>query len=129
MAIKCSIGSGDRVYQQRQTQYESGDPIMNTREENVASAMREAEQSEQTKQIRRGNLEWAKNWRDGDAKCPCCGGIEFDIVDVESEGRLRYETFRCKAETCLVHWKVEFREAAVVVIDGEDDWIELDEIA
>jgi hypothetical protein len=101
---------------------------MSTREENVAAAMREADDSEHKQQVRNGNIEWARQWRDGNAKCPYCAGTEFDIVDVDSEGRLRYETFKCKVETCAAPWKVEFREVALVVVDGEDNWIEFDQI-
>ncbi len=74
-------------------------------------------------------LEWAKQWRAGNAQCPWCGIAEFDLVDNQSDGRMRYETFACKAESCRARWKVEFQEVALVVLRGDvvngEDWIEL----
>jgi hypothetical protein len=102
---------------------------MNTQDENIAAATREADASVQRQQVRRGDLEWARQWREGEAQCPCCGGSEFGIPDVKYEDHARYETFRCIS--CSAHWKVELRETALVVvrddIDNEDEWIELDQ--
>jgi hypothetical protein len=98
---------------------------MNTREENVAVAMREAENSER----RRGELEWARQWREGNALCPSCSGTEFGIPDAKYEDHARYESFCCLS--CSARWKVELRETALAVerdaIDGDGEWIELDQ--
>ena len=97
---------------------------MYTREEDVG----EAKEIEANAQIRRGDLRWAEQWHQGSAQCPRCNGTEFRVVDVEHEGQMRYESFQCKAASCGVRWKVEFRDAALVVmgdaIGCEDDWIE-----
>lgn len=78
-------------------------------------------------QQRNAFLEWARQWSDGNARCPICRRDDFYLLDVRAEGQLRYETLRCKA--CDACWKVEFREAAVVVLGGDDgardNWIEL----
>jgi hypothetical protein len=98
---------------------------MNTQEENVAAPMRETEKSEQ----RGRDLEWARQWRDGEAQCPSCGGTEFGIPDCKYEENARYETFGCIS--CSARWKVELRETALVVVrddvGGDDEWIELDQ--
>lgn len=78
---------------------------------------------------RRGDLKWAREWRDGNARCPCCAGTEFDIVDLNADGHMRYETFKCETEACGARWKVEFRESALSLLrdgaDGDGGWIEL----
>ena len=71
-------------------------------------------------------IEWARQWSDGHARCPICGRDDFYLVDVRADAQLRYETLKCKA--CDARWKVEFREAAILVLEGEDDrdnWIDL----
>lgn len=102
---------------------------MNTREENVSAVMREDQDIQVQHELRGADLKWAEQWRNGNGQCPRCGGSEFDLVDVNSEGRMRYETLRCKSYACGAHWKVEFRETALSVLrdDGEADgeWIEL----
>ncbi len=101
---------------------------MNTREENLAAARRDAEGIEKTQLTRRRDRRWARQWQDGDAQCPGCSGTEFCLTNVESDGQRRYETFKCEAEACGSRWKVEFIEAAVVVVvreDREDDWIDI----
>jgi hypothetical protein len=74
-------------------------------------------------------VEWARQWHNGNVRCPRCTLDEFDLVDVQSEGQMRYETFRCNATACGARWKVEFRETALAVLRddlvSEDDWIEL----
>jgi len=99
--------------------------MMNTREENVAPAMGETEDSKQCRE----DLEWARQWRQGDARCPSCGGSEFCIPDCRYEDQARYESFRCIS--CSARWKVELRETALVVvrddIGSDDEWIELDQ--
>jgi hypothetical protein len=90
-------------------------------------AMRNVEEIERQRKIRLQDLRWARRWRDGDAQCPRCAGAEFQIVDVESDGKMRYETFRCRDVACDARWKVEFCESALVVVseDGDQDWIDL----
>jgi hypothetical protein len=105
---------------------EPGEHLMNTREENVAAAMREEQEIAEQQELRRHDLKWAQEWCDGEAHCPRCGGSDFHVVDENSEGRVRYETLRCKTDPCGARWQVEFRETALVILrdDGEDDWIE-----
>ncbi len=103
---------------------------MSTREENIGAAAREGQEMQDQQEVRRGDLKWAREWRDGNARCPYCAGTEFDIVDLNAEGRMRYETFRCKTNACKARWKVEYRETALILLrddaDCEDDWIELE---
>jgi hypothetical protein len=89
--------------------------------------MRNVEEIERQQKIRQQDLRWARRWRDGDAQCPRCAGAEFQIVDVESDGKMRYETFRCRDVACDARWKVEFCESALVVVSegGDQDWIDL----
>lgn len=100
---------------------------MNTREENVAEMKREADEIERKQQVRRADLDWARQWHDGCARCPTCGRTELGVVDLEAEGQLRYESMSCKG--CGARWKVEYRESAVAILredtDHDDDWIEL----
>lgn len=98
---------------------------MNTREENVAEVLREADEIERKRKLRSTDLEWARAWHDGCARCPRCGCTEFGLVDFEADAGVRYESHGC--EGCGARWKVEFREAALVVLreDEEADWIEL----
>jgi hypothetical protein len=103
---------------------------MNTREESVAAAMREAQAKQERQKVRRDDVNWAREWHDGNSHCPRCTGTECDIVDLESEGRMHYETFRCRTDACGARWKVESREAALSFLhddgDRKDDWIELE---
>jgi hypothetical protein len=102
---------------------------MITREEKVASAMRDAQEMQDRHDNSSGDLTWAREWFDGNARCPCCAGTEFDIVDLNADGRMRYETFRCETGACRARWKVEFRESALSLLrdgaDCEGAWIEL----
>jgi hypothetical protein len=84
-------------------------------------------QSEPKREFRRRELGWAQRWREGHAQCPCYAGSEFQLVNVESEGRMRYESFRCRDVTCDALWKVEFCESAIAIVrEGlEQEWIEL----
>lgn len=101
---------------------------MNTREENVAEAMREEQAIAEKKELRQRDLKWAQRWHGGDARCPNCGGTDFGIPDAKYEDQARYESFRCLS--CSAFWKVELRETALVVLHDEDqnddDWIELE---
>jgi hypothetical protein len=89
--------------------------------------MHNAKEDEREQEIRRRDLHWARRWRDGEGRCPRCAGEEFQVDDVESEGRMRYESFKCRDAACGARWKVEFCESALVVMaEGrEQDWIEL----
>ena len=99
---------------------------MNTREENVAAAMREAQEIAEREQVRLRDLKWAERWYQGDARCPRCGGTDFGIPDAKYEERARYESFCCIS--CSTRWRVELRETALIVLDDgrDDDWIELE---
>ena len=101
---------------------------MNSSTEAVAPPACETEPLEH-KGTRRATLEWARQWHEGDAQCPRCGSTEFEIVDIRTDGQMRYETFRCASARCSACWQVEFREAALVVLENDsasqDDWIEL----
>ena len=101
---------------------------MNSSKGNVAATAYERGQIEH-QQIQPASLEWARRWREGDARCPRCTGTDFELVDFRAEGQMRYETLRCKAAACRASWKVEFREAALAVLEdnigSEGIWIEL----
>jgi hypothetical protein len=98
---------------------------VNTRQGQVA--MQKVEDVELQQKIRQRDLLWARRWRDGDAQCPRCAGAEFQVVDVESQGRMRYESFRCRDAVCNARWKVEFCESALAIVSegGDEDWIDL----
>src|ERR1700722_17358810 len=102
---------------------------MNTPEENVSAGIPEYQEIQEQHEIRSGDLKWAEQWHNGDGQCPRCAGTEFDVVDVNSEGRMRYETLTCTSKACGARGKVEFRETALSVPrdDGEADgeWVEL----
>lgn len=91
------------------------------------STAKPCQSDDSDQQQRNAFFEWARQWSDGNARCPICGQDDFNLLDVRAEGQLRYETLRCKA--CDARWKVEFRETAVVVLGGDngggDNWIDL----
>jgi len=104
---------------------------MNTREENVASAMREEQESAEKAEVHQRDSKWATEWFEGHARCPSCGGTDFGIPDAKYEDQARYESFSCLS--CSARWKVELRESALVVIreddeGGDDKWIEREEL-
>ena len=100
---------------------------VNTREENAAAVAHKAQEIPEKQGVRRAQLLWAREWHEGEARCPICGGTEFGIPDVKHEDHARYESFRCKS--CSAEWSVQFSEAAVAVgreDDADGDWIELE---
>lgn len=87
----------------------------------------ETEEIERKQRLHRGDLRWAQEWCEGQARCPNCSAMEFGIPDAKYEDHARYETFSCLS--CSAHWKVELRETALAVLRDDDvdhDWIELD---
>lgn len=106
----------------------SGVSVMNAREDNVAELIREAAAIDEQQKLRRKQIQWAKQWHAGHQRCPDCDGVDFASVETEYEGSLQYVTFRCMAETCDAFWKMELREAAVLILrdsNRDDDWIEI----
>ena len=102
---------------------------MKTREDDDAGDRREAADSKRNRERHCRDLRWARQWFEGHAQCPACGGIEFRLVHTQMDLATRYEVLRCKTRSCRTHWAVAFLESAVAVLreDGgkEDDWIDL----
>lgn len=100
---------------------------MNSSKGNASATVREIGRIEH-EQSQQAALEWARRWQEGEAQCPRCADTDFELVDTRAEGRMRYETYECRAATCRASWKVEFRETALVVVENardEANWIEL----
>jgi hypothetical protein len=94
--------------------------MLNDREDNVRELQREAERLDR----RKATQEWARRWRDGQAHCPSCGGVDHLTSDSTAQDAYIYINWRC---ICGARWKVEYREFAVCISDVivDDEWIEL----
>ena len=101
---------------------------MKTQEDNAADGRGETADSKRNRERHYRDLRWARQWHEGHAQCPACGGIEFRLVHTHMDLATRYEVLRCKTRGCRTHWAVAFLESAVAVLrehGGEEDWIDL----